>query len=85
MYKRVHNYFDNNITSAKTIAVTASKTGGTLKAMHKSCLPFTENFSATPVSQFNVVCSLGVDEVGLMAIRNTNGLPLVIPPTAPPA
>ena len=73
------------IRSARTIAVTASSTTGTLKAMHKSCLPFTEKSSCSLVSQFHVCCSLGVEEVGFTAILNTKSFPLVYPPTTPPA
>ena len=75
----------SSIISASTNAVTASTITGALKATHRSCLPFIEKFSVVPVSQFKLFCSLGVEEVGLTAKRNTNWLPLVIPPTTPPA
>ena len=53
------------------MAVTASKTTGTLSAIHKSCLPFTENAAVSLVSQLRVTCSLGVEEVGFTAILKT--------------
>src|SRR5678815_5845011 len=71
--------------SGNTIAVTASKTGGTLSVIQRSCRPFMENFSTCSVSQFHDSCSLGVDEVGLTTTRNTKSFPLVMPPTIPPA
>jgi hypothetical protein len=67
------------------MAVTASKITGTRKAMQRSWRPFTENASTFPVSILNVCCSMGVDEVGLTAMRNTSSFPLVMPPTIPPA
>ena len=48
-------------------------------------LQVTEKFSTLSVSVFKVCCSFGVDDVGLIAIRKTNSLLLVNPPTIPPA
>ena len=76
---------ETSARSAKTIAVTASNTGGTRKAIQRSWRPFTEKTSCSPVSQLRVTCSFGVLEVGLIAMRNTSSLPLVMPPTTPPA
>ena len=67
------------------MAVAASKITGALSATQRSCLPLIEKFSTLPVSQLRLFCSLGVEAVGLMEIRNTSSLPLLIPPTIPPA
>ena len=54
----------------------ASSITGARRATQRSWRPLTEKSSTFPVSQFRLFCFLGVDAVGLIAIRNTNSLPL---------
>ena len=67
------------------MAVAASRTGGTLRAMHLSCRPLISRSSTLPDFIFMVRCTCEVLDVGLTATLNTSSFPLDMPPLMPPA
>ena len=71
----------------KFITATAaadSMTGTALGTMHGSWRPFIESVVSQPFCRSTVFCSIEIEGVGFTAARKTIGIPLVMPPRAPP-
>ncbi len=71
--------------SAITRAAAASTTTTALGTMHGSCLPSILMVVSSIFVRSTVRCSLAMDAVGLKATRNSMGMPLLMPPSTPPA
>ena len=82
-YSDLSDFYNRN--SARTMAHTASITGGTLSAKQASCLPFIWNVSILPVDRLKLCWGLLMLDVGLIATLKISGFPFVIPPFIPPA
>ena len=70
--------------SASTMAVDDSLTTVTLGQMHGSCLPLISIFLFSILEMSTEDWHFEIEGVGLTAILETIGIPLVMPPIIPP-
>ena len=63
----------------------ASTTGTALGTIQTSCLPFTARLTSAIFSTLTVSWPLAMEAVGLIATLTTTGMPLLMPPSMPPA